>query len=105
MSALCCMQWLDYFILLAGQHYTYNMDKVFFEQLGLPEAKYSLDVGSGSHVEETGKILMGLEKVLLKENLDVVLVEGDTNTVLLTLHRPENVDSRERLFSLKSVLT
>ena len=58
------------------------MDKVFFEQLGLPEAKYSLDVGSGSRVEETGKILMRIEKVLLKENPDIVLVEGDTNTVL-----------------------
>lgn len=82
MSALCCRQWLDYFILLAGQHYSCNMDKVFFEQLGLPEAKYSLDVGSGSRVEETGKILMRIEKVLLKENPDIVLVEGDTNTVL-----------------------
>ena len=58
------------------------MDKVFFEQLGLPEPKYNLDVGSGSHAEETGKMLMGIERVLLKENPDVVLVEGDTNTVL-----------------------
>lgn len=82
MSALYCMQWLDYCILLAGQHYSYNMDRVFFEQLGLPEAKYSLDVGSGSHVEEMGKILMPIEKVLLKENPEIVLVEGDTNTVL-----------------------
>ena len=39
---------LDYFILHTGQHYTYNMDKVFFEQLELPEASYNLDVGSGS---------------------------------------------------------
>ncbi|GAJ09231.1 unnamed protein product, partial [marine sediment metagenome] len=58
------------------------MDKVFFEQLRLPEPKYNLDVGSGSHTEETGRMLLGIEKVLLKENLDVVLVEGDTNTVL-----------------------
>ncbi len=101
----CEKRGLDYFILHTGQHYSYNMDKVFFEQLGLPEAKYNSDVGSGSHAEETGKMLIGIEKVLLKENPDVVLVEGDTNTVLLTLHRPENVDSRERLFILKSVLT
>ncbi len=101
----CEKRGLDYFILHTGQHYSYNMDKVFFEQLDLPEVKYNLDVGSGSHAEETGKMLIGIEKVLLKENPDVVLVEGDTNTVLLTLHRPENVDSRERLFILKSVLT
>jgi len=48
----------------------------------LPEAKYNLEVGSGSHAEQTGKMLIGIEKVLQKEKLDVVLVEGDTNTVL-----------------------
>jgi UDP-N-acetylglucosamine 2-epimerase (non-hydrolysing) len=73
---------LDYFILHTGQHYSYNMDKVFFEQLELPEAKYNLDVGSGTHAEQTGKILIGTEKVLRDEKPDVVLVEGDTNTVL-----------------------
>lgn len=72
----------DYSILHTGQHYTYNMDKVFFEQLELPEAKYNLDVGSGSHGEQTGKILIGVEKILQKEKTDAVLVEGDTNTVL-----------------------
>ena len=73
---------LDYFILHTGQHYSYNMDRVFFEQLELPEAKYNLDAGSGSHAEQTGKMLIGIEKVLRKEKPDVVLVEGDTNTVL-----------------------
>jgi len=73
---------LDYFILHTGQHYSYNMDRVFFEQLELPEAKYNLDVGSGSHAEQTGKMLMGVEKVLLCERPSIVLVEGDTNTVL-----------------------
>jgi UDP-N-acetylglucosamine 2-epimerase (non-hydrolysing) len=73
---------LDYFILHSGQHYSYNMDRVFFEELELPEAKYNLDVGSGFHGEQTGKILAGVEKVLLEEEPDVVLVEGDTNTVL-----------------------
>jgi len=58
------------------------MDRVFFEQLELPEAKYNLDVGSGSHAEQTGRMLMGIEKVLVGEGPDVVLVEGDTNTVL-----------------------
>ena len=73
---------LDYFILHTGQHYTYNMDKVFFERLELPKAEYNLDVGSGSHGEQTGKMLSGIEDVLMKENPSVVLVEGDTNTVL-----------------------
>lgn len=73
---------LDYFTLHTGQHYSYNMDRVFFDQLELPEAKYNLDVGSGSHGEQTGKMLMGIEKVLAEEQPDVVLVEGDTNTVL-----------------------
>jgi UDP-N-acetylglucosamine 2-epimerase (non-hydrolysing) len=58
------------------------MDRVFFEQLGLPEADYNLDVGSGSHAEQTGRMLMGIEKVLVEEEPDVALVEGDTNTVL-----------------------
>jgi UDP-N-acetylglucosamine 2-epimerase (non-hydrolysing) len=58
------------------------MDRVFFEQLELPEASYNLDVGSGSHGEQTGKMLGGVEKILQKEMPDVVLVEGDTNTVL-----------------------
>jgi UDP-N-acetylglucosamine 2-epimerase (non-hydrolysing) len=73
---------LDYFILHTGQHYSYNMDRVFFEQLELPEAKYNLDVGSGTHAEQTGKMLMGIERVLVEEKPDIVLVEGDTNTVL-----------------------
>lgn len=73
---------LDCFILHSGQHYSFNLDKVFFEQLGLPSPKYNLGVGSGTHAEETGKMLIGIEKVLLKEKPDVVLVEGDTNTVL-----------------------
>jgi UDP-N-acetylglucosamine 2-epimerase (non-hydrolysing) len=73
---------LDYFILHTGQHYSHNMDRVFFEQLELPEAKYNLDVGSGTHAEQTGKMLIGIEKILVAEKPDVVLVEGDTNTVL-----------------------
>ncbi|MFX0134626.1 MAG: non-hydrolyzing UDP-N-acetylglucosamine 2-epimerase [Candidatus Hodarchaeota archaeon] len=78
----CKRRGLDYFILHTGQHYSYNMDRVFFEHLGLPEARHNLDVGSGSHAEQTGRMLIGIEKVLIGESPDVVLVEGDTNTVL-----------------------
>lgn len=73
---------LEYFILHTGQHYSYAMDKVFFEQLELPNAQYNLDVGSGTHAEQTGKIMVGSERVLQAEQPDVILVEGDTNTVL-----------------------
>lgn len=73
---------LDYFILHTGQHYSHNMDRVFFEQLKLPLAAYNLDVGSGSHAEQTSRMLIGIERILMEEAPDVVLVEGDTNTVL-----------------------
>jgi UDP-N-acetylglucosamine 2-epimerase (non-hydrolysing) len=75
-------QELDYFILHTGQHYSYSMDQLFFEELNLPEPKYNLDVGSGTHAEETAKMLTGVETVLVEEKPDVVLVEGDTNSVL-----------------------
>ena len=73
---------MEFFILHTGQHYSYNMDQIFFEQLKLPQPKYNLRVGSGTHAEETGKMMIGIEKVLLDEKPDIVLVEGDTNTVL-----------------------
>jgi len=53
---------LDYFILHTCQHYSYNLDNIFFCDLELPTAKYNLDVGSGTHAEETGKMLIGIEK-------------------------------------------
>lgn len=78
----CQRRGLDYFVLHTGQHYSYEMDRVFFEDLELPLPEHNLDVGSGDHGEQTGKIMAGVEKVLKKERPDVVLVQGDTNTVL-----------------------
>ena len=78
----CDAMGVSYYILHTGQHYSYNMDAVFFEQLQLPKPKYNLDVGSGTHGEQTAKILTGVEKVLIKEKPSAVLVQGDTNTVL-----------------------
>ncbi len=72
----------DYFILHTGQHYSYNLDRIFIDQLELPQARYNLEVGSSSHAEQTGKILVGVERVLQQENPDVVLAEGDTNSTL-----------------------
>ena len=71
----------DFLIVHTGQHYSYNLDRIFFEQLNLPPARYNLEVGSGSHAEQTARILVGVEKALLDEKPDIVLVEGDTNSV------------------------
>lgn len=72
----------DYFILHTGQHYSYSMDRVFFEQLRLPDARYNLNVGSGLQGEQTGRMLGEIEQALIDEEPHVVLVQGDTNTVL-----------------------
>ncbi len=56
--------------------------RVFFEQLELPQAKYNLDVGSGKHGQQTAKMLAGIEEILITDRPDIVLVQGDTNTVL-----------------------
>ena len=78
----CQRRGLEHFVLHTGQHYSYEMDRVFFEQLELPPADYNLDAGSGTHADQTGRIMTGIEKVLMKEEPEVVLVQGDTNTVL-----------------------
>ena len=78
----CTRVGLEFSIIHTGQHYSHNMDKVFFEQLRLPNADCNLKVGSGTHAEQTGKMLIGIERVLLKQKPQIVLVEGDTNTVL-----------------------
>lgn len=78
----CKRRGLDYFVLHTGQHYSYEMDRVFFEELELPLPEHNLDAGSGTHAEQTGKIMAGIEKVLAKEQPEVVLVQGDTNTVM-----------------------
>jgi UDP-N-acetylglucosamine 2-epimerase (non-hydrolysing) len=73
---------LDYFILHSGQHYSFEMDRVFFEELDLPTPRFNLDVGSGTHAEQTSKILVRVEKVLNDFRPDAVLVQGDTNIIL-----------------------
>ena len=73
---------MQYYILHQGQHYSYEMDRIFFDQLKLPEVKYKLNVGSGFHGKQTGKMLAEIEEILIKDRPDIVLVQGDTNTVL-----------------------
>lgn len=78
----CQEKHLDFFILHTNQHYSENLDKIFFDELESPQPKHNLRVGSGGHAEQTGKMLIGIEKILLKEKPEIVLVEGDTNTTL-----------------------
>lgn len=78
----CIKRKIDFFILHTNQHYAENLDKIFFRELELPRSKYNLKVGSGSHAEQTGRMLIGIEKILIKEDSKIVLVLGDTNTVL-----------------------
>jgi UDP-N-acetylglucosamine 2-epimerase (non-hydrolysing) len=73
---------LNYFIIHTNQHYSKNMDGIFFKELDLSKVKYNLEIGSGVHGEMTGRMMIKLEGILLKEKPEVVLVQGDTNTVL-----------------------
>lgn len=65
-----------------GQHYDEKMSKIFFEDLELPEPDFYLGVGSGSHAEQTAKVMIEFEKVLLKEKPDLVIVVGDVNSTI-----------------------
>lgn len=72
----------DHLILHTGQHYDLNMSDIFFEQLRLPRPDFHLSIGGGSHGDMTGRMLSGIEQVLLKRHPDMVLVYGDTNSTL-----------------------
>ena len=65
-----------------GQHYDYEMSQIFFEDLKLPQPDVHLGIGSGTHAEQTGRIMIEFEKVLLSEKPDLVIVVGDVNSTL-----------------------
>jgi UDP-N-acetylglucosamine 2-epimerase len=71
---------VDFFVIHSGQHYDYEMDSVFFDDLEMRKPKYNLGVGSGSHAEQTYKMVVSIEKILKREKPEFTIIFGDTNT-------------------------
>jgi len=69
-------------IIHTGQHFDNNMSDVFFEEMEIPRPAYHLDIHNLTHGAMTGRMLEGIEKILLKEKPDGMLVYGDTNSTL-----------------------
>lgn len=72
----------DYFILHTGQHYSYEMDRKFFEDLELREPHHNLNIGGNEYRKQVGQMIREIMRVLNETRPDVILVQGDTNTVL-----------------------
>jgi UDP-N-acetylglucosamine 2-epimerase (non-hydrolysing) len=99
---------IKFSVIHTGQHYDYEMTKVFFEELQLPDPIANLNVGSGSHGVQTAKIMQRLENVLLKLKPDTVVVPGDTNSTLASaltavkLHiRVAHIEAGARSYDMK----
>lgn len=73
---------IEHLLVHTGQHYDKKMSDVFFTDLGLPKPDYYLGIGGGSHAEQTGKIMIEFEKILLETKPDLVLVVGDVNSTI-----------------------
>ena len=69
-------------VVHTGQHFDENMSKIFFDELGMSLPKYNLGIGGGSHGENIGRMIEAIEKVLIKEKPDYILVYGDTDSTL-----------------------
>ncbi len=82
MKALSSHGGIEQRLIHTGQHYDEKMARVFFEELGLPRPDRDLEVGSGSQAQQTGAVMVGLEKVLAEESPDVLVVVGDVNSTL-----------------------
>lgn len=94
-------------VIHTGQHFDARMSDVFFAELGMEKPKYHLGINGGSHGEMTGRMLIEIEKVLLAEKPDIVLVYGDTNSTLagalaaIKLHIPvAHVEAGLRSFNM-----
>lgn len=96
-------------LLHTGQHFDDNMSKIFFDELDIPEPKYNLGVSGGMHGKMTGRLLAGIEEILLKEQPELVIIYGDTNTTLagalaaVKLHLPvAHVEAGGRIGTLSN---
>lgn len=78
----CQKRAVPFFILHTGQHYSPNMDELFFKELGLPEPRYNLRLGGFNYYKQIGSFIPQIKAVLEKERPDAVLVQGDTVTVV-----------------------
>lgn len=98
---------VDEVVVHTGQHFDSNMSDVFFQELGMETPAYHLDIHGGGHGDMTGRMLIEIEKVLIQERPDVVLVYGDTNSTLagalaaVKLHIPvAHVEAGLRSFNM-----
>jgi len=80
--ALTREAWASLVLVHTGQHYDSNMSDAFFEDLGMPPPDIYLDVKSGSHAEQTGRVMIAYEKVLMEQRPDLVVVVGDVNSTM-----------------------
>lgn len=80
--ALKAADWCEPVIVHTGQHYDANMSDSFFEDLGLPTPDYNLEVGSGTHAEQTGAVMIAYEKILMDTPPDATIVVGDVNSTI-----------------------
>ena len=74
--------WAVPFIVHTGQHYDLNMSDAFFHDLSLPKPDFHLGIGSGTHAEQTGNVMIAYEKVLIEQHPDLIIVVGDVNSTL-----------------------
>ena len=82
LRALECFPEVRQVLVHTGQHYDTNMSGVFFAELGIPEPELNLQVGSGSHAQQTAAIMTGFEPIVLDKRPDMVLVYGDVNSTV-----------------------
>jgi UDP-N-acetylglucosamine 2-epimerase (non-hydrolysing) len=78
--ALAAQAWCETRIVHTGQHYDANMSDAFFRDLRLPNPHFHLEVGSGTHAEQTGGVMLAYEKVAMREHPDWIVVVGDVNS-------------------------